>query len=59
MISLLKRQGIVQISPEQGREFFLNELRSAKSGEVEVVAGDGPWRIQKAQAAKERNLSSD
>lgn len=59
VINLLKRQGIVQISPEQGCEFFLNELRNGNPDEVEVVAGDGPWKMQKAQAAKERNLSSD
>jgi hypothetical protein len=56
VIILLKRQGIVQISPVKGREFFLNELRSGNAEKVEVVAGDEPWKKNKGHRRPKKEI---
>ncbi len=42
--AFLVAQGIQLISPAAGREFFRQELSAGAVDDVEVVAGDGPWR---------------
>jgi len=42
--AFLVAQGIQLISPAAGRAFFRQELSAGAMDDVEVVAGDGPWR---------------
>ncbi len=41
---MLEARGFVPITPEAGRRFFVEELARGSKGDVQVVAGDGPWR---------------
>lgn len=41
---LLENRGIVAINPSDGRNFFFEELAHGGLDDVEVIAGDGPWR---------------
>lgn len=41
---LLERRGILPLAPEEGVQFFLDELASPHPDDVEIIAGDGPWR---------------
>jgi hypothetical protein len=38
-----RARGVRPIDPRAGVEFALREIASS-SGDVEVIAGDGPWR---------------
>jgi len=41
--------GVTPIEPLPGRRFFADEIRFGKLGDVEVVAGAGPWHAEAAQ----------
>jgi NAD(P)-dependent dehydrogenase (short-subunit alcohol dehydrogenase family) len=41
--TLSSKRGILPIPVKSGLEFFRNELRYGSRGDVEVVAGEGPW----------------
>jgi len=43
---LLESRGLTPIEPEAGRRFFADELAFGRKGEVEVIAGDGPWAVK-------------
>lgn len=38
-----RERGIVPISLAAGCQFFLEELRAGRKGDVEIIAGEGPW----------------
>jgi hypothetical protein len=42
VLTRFEQQGILPISREDGQTFLLEEL-SAAAGDVEVIAGEGPW----------------
>jgi acyl transferase domain-containing protein/NAD(P)H-dependent flavin oxidoreductase YrpB (nitropropane dioxygenase family)/NAD(P)-dependent dehydrogenase (short-subunit alcohol dehydrogenase family) len=46
---LLEAQGIIPIEPAAGRRFFVDELTYGRKGEVEVIAGRGPWEAETDQ----------
>jgi acyl transferase domain-containing protein/NAD(P)H-dependent flavin oxidoreductase YrpB (nitropropane dioxygenase family)/NAD(P)-dependent dehydrogenase (short-subunit alcohol dehydrogenase family) len=46
---LLEAQGIIPIEPLAGRRFFVDELTHGRKGEVEVIAGRGPWEAETDQ----------
>lgn len=43
VIRLLQSQGMEPISPDEGCNFFLREIRQGNNETSEVIAGDGPW----------------
>jgi malonyl CoA-acyl carrier protein transacylase/NAD(P)-dependent dehydrogenase (short-subunit alcohol dehydrogenase family) len=43
-LGLLENRGIRSIAPASGRQFFCDELSYGDLDDVEVIAGDGPWR---------------
>jgi acyl transferase domain-containing protein/NAD(P)H-dependent flavin oxidoreductase YrpB (nitropropane dioxygenase family)/NAD(P)-dependent dehydrogenase (short-subunit alcohol dehydrogenase family) len=43
----LRRQGMVPISPSAGRHFFTDEIEYGKKGDIEIIAGKGPWSIER------------
>ncbi len=51
-----RARGIEPISAEAGVAFLQAELRSAGRGEVEVVAGEGPWERLPGEVAREVQL---
>jgi malonyl CoA-acyl carrier protein transacylase len=46
--TLSSKRGILPIPVKSGLEFFRNELRYGSRGDVEVVAGEGPWASEDA-----------
>ncbi|MGK7903838.1 MAG: SDR family NAD(P)-dependent oxidoreductase [Hormoscilla sp.] len=48
-----REQGVIPIPLEAGRQFFIDEMLYGKKGEMEIIAGDGPWdgRIQNGNTA--------
>jgi len=49
VLGMLKAKGIVPIEPTSGRLFFVEELTRGRKGEVEVIAGIGPWTTETDQ----------
>nr|WP_204368456.1 type I polyketide synthase [Neosynechococcus sphagnicola] len=43
-----RAEGITPIPVVAGRQFFLQELRYGRKGDVEVIAGEGPWEKHEA-----------
>jgi len=57
-----RERGIVPIPLAAGRQFFIDELRYGRKGEVEVSAGEGPWEadeVEKGQIKLNRSLVYD
>ena len=46
---LFAAKGITPVEPQDGRRFFVDELTYGRKGEVEVIAGDGPWKADSDQ----------
>jgi NAD(P)-dependent dehydrogenase (short-subunit alcohol dehydrogenase family) len=44
--ALLASRGIIPVPARSGVEFFRNELRYGGRGDVEIVAGAGPWATE-------------
>jgi len=44
-----RERGIIPIPLPGGRQFFADELRYGRKGEVEVIAGEGPWESSEAE----------
>jgi len=42
-------KGISAIDAGDGRRFFVDELTYGQKGEVEIVAGEGPWKVDSDQ----------
>jgi acyl transferase domain-containing protein/NAD(P)H-dependent flavin oxidoreductase YrpB (nitropropane dioxygenase family)/NAD(P)-dependent dehydrogenase (short-subunit alcohol dehydrogenase family) len=56
-IELLAARGIRPIGSEAGRRFFAEELARGRKGEVEVIAGDGPWNAAQGAAVRQTEAS--
>ncbi len=41
-----RERGVTPIHPDEGRGFFINELKFGTKGQVELIAGYGPWDPQ-------------
>ena len=39
----LRSRGIVPVQAQSGRSFLMEELKKGRKGDVEIIAGDGPW----------------
>jgi NAD(P)-dependent dehydrogenase (short-subunit alcohol dehydrogenase family) len=46
-----RERGIIPIPLEAGRQFFLAELFYGQKGDVEIIAGEGPWEAYEAEQA--------
>jgi acyl transferase domain-containing protein/NAD(P)-dependent dehydrogenase (short-subunit alcohol dehydrogenase family)/NAD(P)H-dependent flavin oxidoreductase YrpB (nitropropane dioxygenase family) len=44
VLALLRARGIEPIDPADGLRFFADEMSFGRKGEVEVIAGEGPWK---------------
>jgi len=42
-------KGITPIEPTDGRRFFVDELAYGQKGDVEIIAGEGPWKVDSSQ----------
>jgi acyl transferase domain-containing protein/NAD(P)H-dependent flavin oxidoreductase YrpB (nitropropane dioxygenase family)/NAD(P)-dependent dehydrogenase (short-subunit alcohol dehydrogenase family) len=40
-----RRRGVQLVPPEGGRRALIDEIERGAKGEVEVILGDGPWRL--------------
>jgi NAD(P)-dependent dehydrogenase (short-subunit alcohol dehydrogenase family) len=47
-----RERGIIPIPLPAGRQFFVEELRYARKGETEVIAGEAPWEAEEAEKGK-------
>jgi hypothetical protein len=52
----LRKQGIIPIPETEGRQFFLQEIYYGRKGEVEVIAGAGPWEAKEQEQARLRSV---
>ena len=59
-----RARGIRPISDTEGCRFFVDEIRHGRRGEVEVVAGEGPWSpspgepVEAAQSAQSERAAA-
>jgi acyl transferase domain-containing protein/NAD(P)H-dependent flavin oxidoreductase YrpB (nitropropane dioxygenase family)/NADP-dependent 3-hydroxy acid dehydrogenase YdfG len=52
MVSLMEARGIHAIDPSAGRRFLVDELRAGAMGDVEIIAGAGPWSAASGSDAR-------
>jgi len=54
-----EKMGVTLVPPAPGRRFFMSEIVRAPYGQVEVIAGEGPWEAREAECGTFRSTNSD